>query len=151
MLGRLTADEVEAMLACETVGRIGCHADGRTYVVPIMYAYDRGSVIGVSTDGLKLHMMRKNPTVCFEVDSAHDLSNWRSVIAWGRFEELSGADADQAMASFVARFAPIATGAGFGRTPKDITHQYRAQTDGLRAIVYRIRLTETAGRYEISS
>ena len=35
-------------------------------------------------------MMRENPWVCVEVDHMDNLANWRSVIAWGRFEELGG-------------------------------------------------------------
>ena len=74
MLGTLTAPEVEALLRAEAEGRVGCHADGRTYVVPIVYAYDGEAVCGHSRDGLKLRMMRANPRVCFEVDRMRDLA-----------------------------------------------------------------------------
>ncbi|MEJ7679120.1 MAG: hypothetical protein WKG06_14955 [Segetibacter sp.] len=33
-------------------------------------------------------MMRKNPELCFEVDIMHDMSDWKSIIARGTFEEL---------------------------------------------------------------
>ena len=148
MLGKLEPDQIEEMLAGEVLGRLGCHADGRTYVVPITYVYESGEIVGHSTEGLKLQLMRKNPHVCFEVDRMDDLSNWRSVIAWGRFEELTGDDADRAMARLVARLAPLYAVAGPGLTPKDLTHQYRAQTQGLHAVVYRIRLSEKTGRFE---
>src|SRR5437867_2802633 len=36
-LGALSEDEIDQVLRFEMVGRIGCHADGKTYVVPIIY------------------------------------------------------------------------------------------------------------------
>ena len=38
----LPDDDVERLLSGLRVGRIGCCADGRTYVVPIAYAYVGG-------------------------------------------------------------------------------------------------------------
>lgn len=40
MLGRLAASEVERLLQSESIARVGCHMDGRTYIVPIAYALD---------------------------------------------------------------------------------------------------------------
>jgi uncharacterized protein len=148
MLGQLNHEDMEELLRSSVVGRIGCHADGRTYVVPISYAYDEGAVIGHTASGLKLRMMRENPNVCFEVDRMDDLGNWRSVIAWGRFEELSGSDADHALAQLLARLLPIAVTSETSHPPKDLTHQHRAHSEGLPAVVYRIRLTEMTGRFE---
>jgi uncharacterized protein len=148
MLGQLDTIEIEKLLESETIGRLGCHARGRTYVVPIAYAYDDGSIIAHSSEGLKLRMMRENPNVCFEIDTMEDISNWRSVVAWGRFEELRGAEADRAMAQLVARLAPIAASLESTHSPKDLTHQHRAQTQGLPTVVYRIVLLEKTGRFE---
>ena len=58
------------------------HDAGRADVDPITYAYHDGAVYGHSTEGQKLHMMRADPYVCFEVEQIDDLANWRSVIAW---------------------------------------------------------------------
>ena len=71
------------------------------------YVYDGESMIGHSTYGLKLRMMRKNPAVCVEVDRMENLANWRSVIAWGRFEELTGADASAALITLRQRLRPL--------------------------------------------
>jgi nitroimidazol reductase NimA-like FMN-containing flavoprotein (pyridoxamine 5'-phosphate oxidase superfamily) len=40
MLGELTPEQINAVLFSEVVGRIGCHSEGRTYVVPITYVFD---------------------------------------------------------------------------------------------------------------
>ncbi len=115
---------------------------------PITYVYEHGAIIGQSTRGLKLQMMQENPHVCFEVDAMEDLGNWRSVIAWGKFEELHGSDADHAMAVLLARLLPLTATSQTSHPPKDLTHQHRAQLGELAAVVYRILLSEMTGRYE---
>jgi nitroimidazol reductase NimA-like FMN-containing flavoprotein (pyridoxamine 5'-phosphate oxidase superfamily) len=142
MLGELTASEVEQLLIEQVVARIGCHAEGTTYVVPITYVYHDGNIIGHSTDGLKLRMMRANPDVCVEIDQMSDLGNWRSVIAWGRFEELSAEQALAARHTLTHRLQPlIAIGSRpptHGMEPKQV----------IGAIVYRITLHRKTGRFE---
>jgi len=148
MLGQLNHGEMEELLRSSVLGRIGCHADGRTYVVPVAFVYEDGAVIGHSTQGLKMQMMRKNPHVCFEVDDMQDLGNWRSVIAGGKFEELRGTEADRAIATLLARLMPLAASSETSHPPKDLTHQHRAQLGELPAVVYRIRLDRMTGRFE---
>ena len=63
MLGVLSDEQVERLLGSEVVGRIGCHAEGRTYVVPVTYVYDGSAIYGHTGDGMKMRMMRKNPDV----------------------------------------------------------------------------------------
>ncbi|MBC7442705.1 MAG: pyridoxamine 5'-phosphate oxidase family protein [Ramlibacter sp.] len=109
MLGKLNEPEIESVLREAIVGRIGCHTEGRTYIVPISYAYEDGAVYGHSASGSKVRMMRANPSVCFEVEQVDDLANWRSVIGWGTFEELTGDQAAAGMRVLLARFAPLVT------------------------------------------
>jgi nitroimidazol reductase NimA-like FMN-containing flavoprotein (pyridoxamine 5'-phosphate oxidase superfamily) len=90
MMGSLSSQEIEELLHGEVIARLGCHAEGRTYVVPITYAYDNNSLIVHSAEGLKMRMMRENPWVCVEVDRMDDLANWRSSDRKGRFEERRG-------------------------------------------------------------
>lgn len=143
MLGVLDTQQIEELLHAEAIGRIGCHAAGRTYVVPITYAYDGKAVYAHSAEGLKLSMMRQNPAVCFEVERMDDLACWRSVIAWGRFEELSGDDAARGMQLLIDRLRPRMVSAT--ATP---SHGHHADTAGRHAIIYRVALTEKTGRFE---
>jgi uncharacterized protein len=140
VLGDLTDRETEDVLRSSVIGRIGCHAFGRTYVVPITYVYDGRAVYAHSQEGMKLHMMRENPHVCFEVDHMDDLANWRSVIAWGTFEELHGDRADDAMELLVDSLAPHLQG------PPGASVHPRAGT--AQATLYRILLEEKSGRFE---
>lgn len=95
MLGELSVAEIEQVLSDNVIGRVGCSTDGlKTYVVPMTYVYDHGCVLGHTTEGLKIELLRKNPECCFEVDQMKSISNWQSVIAWGTFKELKGVEAD---------------------------------------------------------
>lgn len=152
MLGQLTAEEIEQLLSSEITGRIGCHADGRTYVVPITYAYQSGNVYCHSAEGRKILMMRKNPDVCFEVDRIEDIGNWRSVIASGQYEELVGRDALAAMDVLIARFAAIERAQD--PHPSYVLRAAGAespQADGRPIVLFRIRLVEKTGRFERTS
>jgi nitroimidazol reductase NimA-like FMN-containing flavoprotein (pyridoxamine 5'-phosphate oxidase superfamily) len=151
MIGELIGEEIEDLLRSQTTGRIGCHADGKTYVVPVTYVYESGSVYGHTARGLKVQMMRRNPEVCFEVDRIEDIGHWRSVIAQGRYEELQGGEALRAMDLLIQRLAPLA--------PEESSHpSYVLRTaqvepataDGRGVILFRIRLTEKTGRFERS-
>src|SRR3954453_16255925 len=90
MFGRLQDQEIEEILTRQYVGRLGCSSNGRNYIVPISYAYD-GSYLyfHAAHEGTKIQMMRENPQVCFQADSMENMANWKSVICWGVFEELT--------------------------------------------------------------
>lgn len=146
MLGHLTDREIDDVLDGEVIGRIGCHAAGRTYVVPITYVYDGGCVYGHSAVGMKLSMMRSNPSVCFEVEQVDDLSHWRSVVAWGQFEELEGDASAAGMRLLVSRLLPLIEGTS--AEPSHGIQPQRPATPAIEAVVYRIRLGERTGRFE---
>jgi nitroimidazol reductase NimA-like FMN-containing flavoprotein (pyridoxamine 5'-phosphate oxidase superfamily) len=138
MLGRLRPAEITKVLRDGMIGRIGTHVAGRTYVVPVTYVYDGDSVYGHSTLGQKIRMMRRNPTVCFQVDDIDGMANWRSVIAQGTYEELHGDMATAAVKLIRARIGALTTSETAGP----------AGRSGRSHVSYRIRLHEKSGRYE---
>lgn len=107
---------------------------------PITYVYDGKAVYAHTQEGMKLHMMRENPHVCFEVDHMDDLANWRSVIAWGTFEELRGDRARDAMTLLVHTLEPQLDG------PPGASAHPRQGT--IPATLYRITIEEKTGRFE---
>ena len=143
MLATMSAEETEQLLLRGTIGRVGCTAEGRIYVVPINYAYDGESVIGHSADGLKIRTMRANPKVCFEVDDIAEPGHWSCVVAQGVFEELHGAEEDRADALLHARFGPTEAGEAARRHPR--IHGVAQPVS--RTTRFRIRLTEKSGRF----
>jgi uncharacterized protein len=146
MLGELTHAEIEALLRREVIARIGCHAGGRTYVVPITYVYDGDSIVGHSADGMKIRMMREGPSVCVEVDHMDDMANWQSVIAWGNYEELSGEAAANALERLATRLAPLVKSQTSVPSHGDAAGHGTEAARGL--VVFRIRLHERTGRFE---
>lgn len=147
MLGELTTKEIEQLLSDNVIGRIGCYADGRVYVVPVTYIYDDGCAIGHTSEGLKIHMLRENPSCCFEVDQYENLANWKSVIAWGIFEELHGDAAAMAMQKLVQRLMPMMT-SQTSQPSHGLEQVHRHDTSGKKAIIYKIRFINKSGRFE---
>jgi nitroimidazol reductase NimA-like FMN-containing flavoprotein (pyridoxamine 5'-phosphate oxidase superfamily) len=137
VLGDLNVEEIEQLLHDEVIARLGCHVGGLTYVVPITYAYDGEALIGHAADGLKLRLLRQNPEVCVEVDHMDTLAQWRSVIAWGRYEELRGDAARAALATLLQRFRALMlrqTSQPF----QGFVQAHKADVQGRLVVVYRI-------------
>ncbi len=146
MLGEMTPNRIEHMLHLEVVGRIGCHASGRTYVVPISYMYDGEAIYAYSFEGLKLQMMRENPNVCFEVDRFDTLANWESIVIQGRFEELAGEQAAAGRALLVQGFQRLYM--PWLRNPPRVADEGWVRKGGAMPVVYRIVPVSKSGRFE---
>ena len=149
MIGRLTNEEIEKVLKENVLGRIGCNAGKKTYVVPVNYVYDDKFIIAHSVMGLKIEMMRKNPQVCFEVDEMKSFTNWKSVIAWGEYQELTDErDRYYAMKLFVDRMMHVKISEA--AIPPEITEKkvHPGLPGSIKPIVYRIVITEKTGRFE---
>ncbi len=132
----LARGEIEDFLRGQRIARLGCHAHGVTYVVPLIYAYDDGAVVAVTTEGRKTAMLRENPRVCVEVDECDTdgRGSWRSVIAHGTYEEIAGDGIEPALAVLRQRFARTA---GRPAEPRQL---------GPEVVVLRITLDEVSGR-----
>ncbi|MFT5167063.1 MAG: nitroimidazol reductase NimA-like FMN-containing flavoprotein [Saprospiraceae bacterium] len=147
MLGTLTNYEIDQILKSQTLGRIGCSAEGRTYIVPIAYAYDGEYLYGHSPEGMKIKMMRQNPKVCFEVDSMENLANWKSVIIQGEFQELIGEPGRQAMQFFVKQLQPHLL-SSTSIPSQGMSHFHQTEQSELKSVVFRIQIHEKTGRFE---
>jgi len=148
MFGKLSSAQIEKLIAGNVIGRLGCHADGKTYVVPISYAYD-GQFIYVRTfEGLKVSMMRKNPNVCFQIDEMENMANWKSVVAWGIYEELKNEkERNEGLEKLISRMLPEISSETVKLSP-----QWPFPTNDfskIRGIIFRIRITEKTGRFEM--
>jgi nitroimidazol reductase NimA-like FMN-containing flavoprotein (pyridoxamine 5'-phosphate oxidase superfamily) len=124
----LSREQIDELLREQFVGRIGCTGDGEVYVVPIIYAYDGEAFYVASVEGRKVQAMRAQPRVCFEVDR-YEAGSWRSAIAYGRYEELVGDDAERALDLLAARF-----------------NRRRTRAAGPGTVCFRIVLETVTGR-----
>lgn len=149
MIGELNEQQIEALLRETVVGRIACHQDDFIYLVPVSYAYDGTYIYAHSNEGTKLDVMRKNPNVCFEIDDITDMANWKSVVAWGRFEELTAENRIKGLTILLQRQLPMSSSVTthLGKT-------WPFSQDDLQditGIIYRIALTKKTGRFEQTS
>jgi len=101
--------EARAMLGALNFGRLGCVDHGEPYVVPINYVFDDESIYSHSLPGRKIDAMRAHPRACLQVDKIENDLEWRSVIAYGNFEEIRGpGDRRSILGKLLARF-PLLT------------------------------------------
>lgn len=148
MLGELNQEEIEALLKSEIIVRIGCYADGHVYVVPVTYVYDGEYLYAHSKDGMKVQMMRKNPEVCIEVDAMQNMANWQSVIAKGKFEELTDKDSQmKGMQLLMNKLKPLLT-SETAQPSHGLERTHEHDVKGFHAVVFRIRLSGKTGRFE---
>jgi len=149
MLGKLTMPEIEKLLTEEVVGRIGCTDGHMVYVVPISYAYDGEYIYCHTHEGLKVDIMRQNPTVCFEVDRLQNMANWQSVVAHGRFEELVDETLrNDALQRLHGRVLPLVS-SETTHLSKDWPFQ-PTELCKIQGVTFRIRLEGKTGRFEKS-
>ncbi len=147
MIGTLSKDACKEMLSAGIIGRIGCHDGIRTYIVPVQYAFDGKDIYCHSVEGMKIHMMRKNPAVCFETDDIQTLNNWRSIILWGVYEELKGEYARyNAIKLFSDHFLQFKT-SETALLPS-LNNGAGTLNPKIRPVLFRIIIDELTGRFE---
>ena len=147
--GQLTKLQIENILLSQVLGRLACTDGKQPYIVPVTYTYDGEFIYCQTNEGTKLTMLRKNPAVCFEVDTMTDMNNWQSVIVFGKFEELKDVEAKKARDILFTRVFSLLT--------CSTVHKHEHAYDGNdelenknreKYIMYRIKITETTGRFE---
>ena len=96
LIAELTVDECRAILRGTNLGRLACVRYSQPYIVPIYFDFYDDYLYSFATKGKKIQWMRTNPRVCVEVDEIVDQFNWTTVVAEGRYEELTKAPAHEA-------------------------------------------------------
>lgn len=149
MLGDLTEQEVVEMLENNIVGRIGVGDGETTYIVPVSYLVQEGHVLCHSRMGLKIEMMRRNPNVCFEVDEVRDYNNWRCVIAWGIYKELTEEEEIKAAKAYFSEYMLTSKTEKTAEPPASQEERpHPGQVVYESPIFYIIQFTKITGRFE---
>ena len=149
MTGSLIESQIRTLLTSQVVGRLGGTIDGLPYVIPISYAYESPYVYSHTREGTKVTMMRQNKRVCLQVDQIDNLANWRSAMAWGVYEELSGMEAEEGLRLLKNRFSPLITSV-YSRTLLDTKPEELSRATTTREVIFRIKLATLSGRFEKS-
>jgi len=130
--------EARALFCSAKVGRLGCLVEGKPYVVPINYLCDceDGCFYGHSLPGRKIAALRADRHVCLQVDQITDELRWRSVIAFGTFEEIEdNVKRQQILKKLLAHFPLL--------TPVETASMQEAAPP--RTIVFRLRIDHITG------
>ncbi|WP_143306440.1 pyridoxamine 5'-phosphate oxidase family protein [Chitinophaga vietnamensis] len=150
MLGVLMKEDIDQVLTRNITGRLGCTDGEKVYIVPVSYAFNDTYLVAHSREGMKIDIMRKHPHICFQIDEIDDLSNWRSVILWGDYEEVTDPkERYYAMKFLVGRLMhiPVSETAGVHEMSQELEHS-PAEPSIVRPVVYKIRIREKTGRFE---
>ncbi|HSF44713.1 MAG TPA: pyridoxamine 5'-phosphate oxidase family protein [Chitinophagaceae bacterium] len=149
MVGRLPDIEIENILHNNIVGRLGCTNGQSVYVVPMNYVYTGKYILAHSTEGKKITYMRANPEVCFEVDEVDDIMNWRSVILWGKFEEVEDElEKEHILEELVQHMMKLKV-SDASLMPHLSENRVRPHQPGyIKVVVWRIAVNKKSGRFE---
>lgn len=133
-IGKLRDEEALAILRDGNLGRLGCVANEEPYVVPVNYFFDGKDIYIHSLPGKKINALRDNPRACLQVDEIHDSYHWRSVIAYGNYEEVFD---EQARENILSKL--------FTATPHMTPVESRLTQGIKQTIVFRLRVDEITG------
>ncbi|MEO5501816.1 MAG: pyridoxamine 5'-phosphate oxidase family protein [Ginsengibacter sp.] len=147
MFDVLNKEQIKEVIDHNLIGRLGCHAEGKTYVVPISYASDGKYIYARTFDGMKLEMIRKNAAVCFQVDSMINMNDWKSVIIWGKVKELVDTkERENGLNILLSRHLPNVSSDTVKFSPEwPFPTSDISKIDG---VVFRISMEEITGRCE---
>jgi Predicted flavin-nucleotide-binding protein len=150
MLGTLSNTQIEHVLHRNLYGRLGYLSDGRIHIVPIAFAYRNNRIYAQSKVGQKIESMRLNPKVSFQVDEIDNMANWRSVLCWGTYVEITDPEEQEAVFSELQdRLAPVVTSESTRKPPKNSDPPFIVKKK-LRPVVFAIEIAEHTGRFEKS-
>lgn len=76
------------------MAKLGYILQNCPFIVPITYYFDEAEacILAYSVHGHKIEGMRKNTTVCLYIDNIVSVTNWKSILIHGSFEELNKLD-----------------------------------------------------------
>lgn len=133
-IGKLSEADSLAILRKGTLGRLGCLSQGWPYVIPVNYYFDGKDLLIHSLPGKKIDALRANPRACLQVDEIKDSYHWRSVIAYGNYEEISDEKTRDEVLSDLYRRLP------------HLTPVESKLVTGLKdTLVFRIKVSEITG------
>ena len=151
MRRNLDQKECVAFLEENYIGRLAYISGGSPLIVPLTYFYDAetNSITSYSSEGHKIKEMRKNITVCLFIDEISSITNWKSVLAQGTFEELSSIDAKHMLHQFSDGVKKVIR-KKYDEKPNCIS-EFSAKIDTEDTpIVFRIHITELTGKIRIT-
>ena len=136
MFNRFDDEQAFKLLGRQKLGRLGCITEVGPYIVPINYDYADGCIYSHSLPGMKISALRKDPRACLQVDEIDSAIRWRSVLAFGSYEEIrKPTERSEALNRLLQHFPML--------TP--VESALADDGDDLGVIVFRIRIERVTG------
>ena len=136
MFVRLNEEQSLDILEAGRVARLGCIVESGPYIVPVNYFFEEGCACSHSLLGLKIYALRKDQRACLQVDQIESDVRWRSVLAFGTYEEMvNPTERSNILNKLLKRFPML--------TPVESTLANDA--GALSVIVFRIRIERVTG------
>lgn len=147
MIQELELNKGKKVLSENCIGHMSYIYMNNPFVVPITYYFDEegGSLISYSSLGHKIEALRMNPQVSVQVEEIDSLNHWRSVVIYGKYEELSGSTARYELHKFCEGVKKLVN-AKEQRTLKFLCDFSSKATSEKPPIVYRINIDEMTAR-----
>jgi uncharacterized protein len=136
MMKMLSNDEARKLFQGAKVARLGCIVNGEPYVVPINCHFEGNYLYSHSLPGLKISGLRENPRACVQVDEIESDLQWRSAIAFGKFEEISKPNERADVLGKLLRRFPLLT---------PVESAIAVDGGAPEVIVFRIRIERVTG------
>ena len=137
MIEELGLRDAQQLLREKITGHLGCNVEGEPYVVPISYVYEDDCLYIHSLPGRKIEALRAHPRACLQVDEVTDAFNWRSVIAFGRYEEITDLQEQELIMTSL-----------FKRLPHFTPVEAKLTRNSPAPIVFRLRVERMTGIIE---
>lgn len=148
MTGDLTKEQISNLLSSQMIGRIACCEIQKPYIVPIAYAYDGKDIYCQTTEGKKIQYMRDNPNVCFQIDFTNNISNWQSIIVYGKFEELSESEIKIAREFLLNKIMPLMTNSKIHPHEHWEAREHAVDdSERVKPIIFKLKIDEISGKY----
>jgi uncharacterized protein len=136
MIEQLSREDAWAILEAGGDARLGCIVDDEPYVVPVYFVMEGESAYLHSLPGRKIEGMREIPRVCLQVQEMKSEYHWRSVQAFGFYEEIDDpAEQERVIGLLFERFPRL--------TPADAVRRHGRM--GPPPIIFRIKIDRVVG------
>ncbi|MDU8885681.1 pyridoxamine 5'-phosphate oxidase family protein [Yeosuana sp. MJ-SS3] len=147
MFKNLEDKEIQFILENNYIGQLGYIYNNRPYVIPITYFFDKESniIICYSGDGHKMNAMRKNNAVSLQIGEIKSVTNWKSVLVHGTFEQHFGSNAKAYLHKFSLGIKDIILEKEQKKANFISEFSSKIYKDNIPA-VFLIRITEITGK-----
>lgn len=143
----LSKHESMHVLKTNYIGHLAFIWENQPYVLPITYYYSEADncLISYSSEGHKMDAMRLNRSISLGVTEIDSVSNWKSILVYGTFQEVDGTHAKEQLHKFttgVKRIMEVKE----DKHPQKVNDFSNRTGSKSSPVIYRINVTDISGK-----